>query len=45
LDLSLNGPQTVRDLWRQKDMGVQATGYTVQVAKHGAELFKVSPAK
>ena len=44
-DLSLNGPQTVRDLWRQKDMGAQATGYSVQVAKHGAELFKVAPVK
>jgi hypothetical protein len=39
--LKLTGPQSVRDLWRQKDIGVQAAGYTVNVAAHGAELFKV----
>jgi alpha-galactosidase len=44
-DLKLTGAQTVRDLWRQKDLGSQATGYTVNVAPHGAELFKVSQAK
>jgi alpha-galactosidase len=44
-DLSLSGPQAVRDLWRQKEIGAQATGYRVQVATHGAELFKVSPLK
>jgi alpha-galactosidase len=40
-DLKLTGPRTVRDLWRQKDLGVQETGYSVKVAAHGAELFKV----
>jgi alpha-galactosidase len=40
--LKLDGPQAVRDLWRQKDLGVQQTGYTVNVAAHGAELFKVT---
>jgi alpha-galactosidase len=42
-DLKLTGPQTLRDLWRQKDIGVQPAGYTVNVAPHGAELFKVQP--
>jgi alpha-galactosidase len=42
-DLKLTGPQTLRDLWRQKDIGTQATGYTINVAPHGAELFKVQP--
>jgi len=42
-DLKLSGPQSLRDLWRQKDSGVQQTGYTVKVARHGAEFFKVSP--
>jgi alpha-galactosidase len=42
-DLKLTGPQSVRDLWRQKDIGVQAAGYSVSVAPHGAELFKVQP--
>ncbi|MGA3172422.1 MAG: putative Ig domain-containing protein [Chthoniobacteraceae bacterium] len=43
-DLKLKGSQNVRDLWRQKDIGAQPAGYTVNVAPHGAELFKVSPA-
>ena len=44
-DLRLNGPQTVRDLWRQRDMGVQESAYSVPVAPHSAELFKVSSRK
>jgi alpha-galactosidase len=44
-DLKLTGPQSLRDLWRQKDAGVQDTGYTVHVAAHGAELYKVEPKK
>jgi alpha-galactosidase len=44
-DLKLTGPQSLRDLWREKDMGVQQTGYTVNVAAHGAELFKAQPQK
>jgi alpha-galactosidase len=43
-DLNLSGPQTLRDLWRQKDAGVQNSGYSVNVAPHGAELFSVRPA-
>jgi alpha-galactosidase len=42
-DLNLSGPQSMRDLWRQKDAGVQQSGYSVNVAAHGAELFKVQP--
>jgi alpha-galactosidase len=48
-DLKLTGPQSVRDLWRQKDMEQDQTtpvsGYSVHVAPHGAELFKVAPRK
>ena len=44
-DLSLKGPQKLRDLWRQKDLGVQEKGYSVKVAPHGAELYKVQSAK
>ena len=40
-ELKLSGAQAVRDLWRQKDLGVQDSGYSVKVAAHGAELFKV----
>ena len=44
-DLSLKGPQKLRDLWRQKDLGVQEKGYSVTVAPHGAEFYKVSRAQ
>jgi alpha-galactosidase len=44
-DLKLKGAQSLRDLWRQKDVGVAPAGYSVTVAAHGAELFKVYPAK
>ena len=40
-DLGLNGPQAVRDLWRQKELGSQGGGYSVKVASHGAELVRV----
>jgi len=41
-DLGLKAaPQAVRDLWRQKDLGSQAEGYSVKVASHGAELIRV----
>jgi alpha-galactosidase len=42
-DLKLAGPQSLRDLWRQKEIGVQQTGYSLNVAAHGAELFKLTP--
>jgi alpha-galactosidase len=44
-ELGLSGPQPVRDLWRQKDLGPQADKYTVTVAPHGAELFKIGTPK
>ena len=44
-DLGLTGKQAVRDLWRQKDLGVFNAQFEFSVANHGAELFKVTPAK
>ena len=44
-ELKLTGPQTVRDLWRQKDLGVQTEGYTVNVAPRGAEFFRMESIK
>jgi alpha-galactosidase len=46
--IGFNGKLKVRDLWRQKDLGVfKIEGYptqdfTVTIAPHSAELFKVS---
>ena len=44
-DLGLQGKQPVRDLWRQKDVGPVDGHYSVNVAKHGAELFKIGTPK
>jgi alpha-galactosidase len=40
-DLKLSGRQTVRDLWRQKDLGSCSDEFGVVVPPHGAELVKV----
>jgi alpha-galactosidase len=44
-DLKLNGPQQVRDLWRQKDLGKFETNFSSEVAPHGVVLVRVSPPK
>lgn len=41
-DLGLNGIYTVRDLWRQKDIGQFAGVYTAEVPYHGVALVKLS---
>jgi len=40
-DLKLSGPQAVRDLWRQKDLGSQDTAWSTNVNSHGAVLIRV----
>ncbi len=40
-DLKLSGLQTVRDLWRQKDLGGYTDQFQMLMAPHGAELVKV----
>jgi alpha-galactosidase len=40
----LKGSQRVRDLWRQKDLGVAAESFSAAVPRHGVALIKVSPA-
>ena len=44
-DIKGAGRQQVRDLWRQKNLGVFADVFTAPVAPHGVLLLKVSPAK
>ena len=41
-DLKLDGKQTVRDLWRQKDVGQFENAYEAKVAPHGVVLVKIS---
>jgi len=44
-DIKVNGKQTVRDVWRQKDMGVFTDKFEATVPVHGVYLVKISPAK
>ncbi|HOX76580.1 MAG TPA: NPCBM/NEW2 domain-containing protein [Bacteroidales bacterium] len=41
-DLGLSGVYTVRDLWRQKDIGQFGSVYTAEVPYHGVVLVKLS---
>jgi alpha-galactosidase len=42
-DLHLEGAATVRDLWRQKNLGQFTNEFTLPVAPHSAELVKITP--
>ena len=44
-ELKLDGKQTVRDLWRQKDLGTFEGKFETEVAPHGVVLVKLAPAK
>ena len=43
--LSLLGAHSVRDLWRQQDVGQFEEQFQVAVAPHGAEMFRIRPQK
>ena len=40
----LYGKQNLRDLWRQKDLGIFEGNYTAEIPFHGVLLLKVTPA-
>ena len=42
-DLGLSGPRTVRDLWRQKDLGKFDGEFKAHVPRHGVVLVRVAP--
>jgi alpha-galactosidase len=42
--LGVTGPQRVRDVWRQKDIGVYVNLFAAQVNSHGVVLVSISPA-
>jgi len=44
-DLKINGKQTVRDLWRQKDIGQSDEKFETTVAPHGVVFVRISPVK
>jgi alpha-galactosidase len=43
-DLGLAGKHKVRDLWRQKNLGIFINEYHTSVPRHGVVLLKISPA-
>jgi alpha-galactosidase len=43
--LGLGGKQKVRDLWRQKDLGVFSDQFEAKVPRHGVVLVRISPIK
>ena len=44
-DIGISGPQTVRDLWRQKDLGEFTDSFASTVASHGVTLVRVISTK
>jgi alpha-galactosidase len=42
-DLGISGTHTIRDLWREKDLGEYDGEFTMTVASHSAELVKILP--
>jgi alpha-galactosidase len=44
-DLGVSDKQTVRDLWRQQDLGTFADNYETLVPRHGVVLVRVAPVK
>lgn len=44
-DLKIQGPHTIRDLWRQKDIGVSNGYFETSVASHGVALVRVVGAR
>jgi alpha-galactosidase len=42
-DLGIRGPQKVRDLWRQRDVGVFEGKFEALVAPHGVVLVRLRP--
>jgi alpha-galactosidase len=43
-DLGINGAQSVRDLWRQHDVGTFSDEYSAEIPRHGCLLLKMTPA-
>jgi alpha-galactosidase len=42
-DLGISGDQKVRELWRQKDLGILKDKITVSVGRHGVVMLRLWP--
>jgi alpha-galactosidase len=40
-ELGISGKQKVRDLWRQKDMGIFNEKFSARVGRHGVVMVRV----
>lgn len=40
-DIGVKGPQTVRDLWRQKDIGEYRDAYSAEIPRHGVVFVRL----
>ena len=41
-DLGISGKQTLRDVWKQQDIGVFEGSFTADIPSHGVKLLKVT---
>jgi alpha-galactosidase len=44
-DLGLSGPQSIRDLWQRKDLGIHNGSIAADVPQHSAVLLKIGNSK
>jgi alpha-galactosidase len=44
-DLGISGKRTVRDLWRQRDLGVFEVKFMSSVPRHGVTLIRIRPSR
>ena len=44
-DLDIMGKHVLRDVWRQRDLGVFSSEYSEEIPRHGCVLLKVSASK
>jgi alpha-galactosidase len=44
-DMGLSGPMRVRDLWRQKDLGIFDGKFEAEIPRHGVVLVRLFPAR
>jgi alpha-galactosidase len=41
----VNGLHTVRDLWRQKDVGIFSSKFSATVGRHGVLYLRLTPVR
>ncbi len=44
-EVGLRGPHRIRDLWRHRDVGTADGRWSVRVARHGAEVVRLTPVR